>query len=114
MVDPVDLHENDEDTRAEKGSPPQPPQEPSVAVVVGDANNPQEVETEDEIERRLDYELFIIQRMNAAFTASLHMMVTIRDDLIEMGNRMDRLSRASQLCREALQARQEQEQAKQP
>lgn len=60
-------------------------------------------------EERLDYELFLIRRMRLAFESSLHMLEAARDDLVELGARMDRLQRASQLCRQALQEKKERE-----
>lgn len=54
-------------------------------------------------EARLDAELEIIEKMKQAFAAGLHMLEAARDDLVEMGNRMDRLRHASELCRKALE-----------
>jgi hypothetical protein len=64
---------------------------------------------QDDQERQLDddMELHLVRRMRLAFEASLQMLEAVRDDLVEMGDRMDRLSRASQLCREALRKKKE-------
>lgn len=55
----------------------------------------------------LDYELYAVRKMRRAFSTTLRMMEATRDDLIEMGKRIDRLAAASQACRQALRAKQE-------
>ena len=55
---------------------------------------------------RLDAELEILQKIKQTFTVSLHMLESARDDLVEMGNRMDRLREASELCRKAISEKQ--------
>jgi hypothetical protein len=59
--------------------------------------------------RLVDAELRLVRRMRLAFEASLRMMEAARDDLEEMGDRMDRLARASELCRGALRDKKERE-----
>ena len=59
-------------------------------------------EEEEQEEARLEYELQVIRRMNQAFSSSLCLLTAARDDLVEMGRRMDRLRHASQQCRRAL------------
>ncbi len=54
-------------------------------------------------EARLNVELEIVRNMRQAFTAALQMLEAARDDLIEMGLRMDRLQQASVQCRTAWQ-----------
>jgi len=56
---------------------------------------------EEEV-RRLEKELQMLQKMRLAFTSSLHMFEGSRRDLIELGNRMDRLRHASERCRKEL------------
>jgi hypothetical protein len=53
-------------------------------------------------EERLDRELRIVRKMRLALASTLHMFEAARDDLVELGNRMDRLRAASELCRKAL------------
>ena len=65
--------------------------------------NDQEEHSEEEI--RLDQELELLRKMRLAFASTLHMFETVRDDLNEMGNRMDRLRTASELCRKAIVAK---------
>jgi hypothetical protein len=60
-----------------------------------------DVTTVEEEERSLEYELALVRKVRLAMTASLHMLETARDDLEEMGNRMDRLQVSSQVCRQA-------------
>lgn len=50
-----------------------------------------------------DIELELIRKMRLAFGATLHMLECARDDLKAMGDRMERLRRASELCRKALE-----------
>jgi hypothetical protein len=57
---------------------------------------------EEEYEARLDYELKVIWKMRVAYASCLYMLESTRDDLVEMGNRMDRLRNVSELCRKAL------------
>ena len=64
-------------------------------------------------EARLEYELQVIRRMNQAFSSSLCMLEAARDDLVEMGHRMDRLRQASQQCRQAIHKKQASEQRQQ-
>jgi hypothetical protein len=59
--------------------------------------------------RLADAELRLVRRMRLAFEASLRMLEAARDDLEEMGDRMDRLARASELCRGALRDKKERE-----
>ena len=63
-----------------------------------------ESEEKSEEEIRLDQELELLRKMRLAFASTLHMFETVRDDLNEMGNRMDRLRTASELCRKAIMA----------
>jgi hypothetical protein len=51
---------------------------------------------------RLDAELEIVRKIKQTFAVSLQMLESARDDLVEMGNRMDRLREASELCRKAI------------
>lgn len=53
-------------------------------------------------EERLDHELRLVRKMRLALASTLHMFEAARDDLVELGNRMDRLRAASELCRKAL------------
>jgi hypothetical protein len=53
-------------------------------------------------EERLDRELRLVRKMRLALASTLHMFEAARDDLVEMGNRMDRLRAASEICRKAL------------
>jgi hypothetical protein len=53
-------------------------------------------------EERLDRELRLVRKMRLALASTLHMFEAARDDLVEMGNRMDRLRASSELCRKAL------------
>jgi hypothetical protein len=53
-------------------------------------------------EERLDRELRLVRKMRLALASTLHMFEAARDDLVELGNRMDRLRSASELCRKAL------------
>lgn len=58
---------------------------------------------------QLDLELHVIRKMRLAFEASLQMLEAVRDDLVEMGDRMDRLAAASKRCREALRNKKQRE-----
>jgi hypothetical protein len=60
-------------------------------------------------ESQLDLELHVIGKMRLAFEVSLQMFEAVRDDLEEMGRRMDRLAAASGRCRQALRDRKERE-----
>jgi hypothetical protein len=53
-------------------------------------------------ELKLDEELRILRKLKLAFAASLPMLEAAQKDLIEMGNRLDRLRIASEQCRAAL------------
>ena len=59
-------------------------------------------ELTQEREERLDRELCLVRKMRLALASTLHMFEAARDDLVEMGNRMDRLRASSELCRKAL------------
>jgi hypothetical protein len=71
----------------------------AAAAKDDDENGDEEVSPE---EARLDEELHILRKMKQAFASSLHMLEAARDDLVEMGNRMDQLRRASEVCRKAI------------
>ena len=60
-------------------------------------------------EKRLDQEIEIVQKMKQAFATSLLMLETARDDIVEMGKRMDRLRAASEACRKALAEKKQKE-----
>ena len=60
---------------------------------------------DEEEEARLDYELFLIQRMNLAFRSSLQMFECALDSLDELGKRVDQVTESSRRCREALTAK---------
>lgn len=64
-----------------------------------------------EREERLDHELRLIGKMRVAMASSLHMFEAARDSLVELGDRMDRLQAASELCRKALAEKKVREQA---
>lgn len=64
---------------------------------------------DDDEDARLDFEIQLVRKMRLAFASSLHMLEAARDDLVEIGARMDRLQAASELCRESLRAKQAQE-----
>jgi PleD family two-component response regulator len=53
-------------------------------------------------EERLDRELRLVRKMRLALASTLHMFEAARDDLVGLGNRMDRLRATSELCRKAL------------
>jgi hypothetical protein len=53
-------------------------------------------------EWKLDQELRILRKLKLAFAASLPMLEAAQNDLVEMGNRLDRLRIASEQCRAAL------------
>lgn len=55
-----------------------------------------------EREARLDLELELVRKLRVALTATLYMFESVRDDVTEMGERMDRLRLASERCRKAL------------
>ncbi|GKZ00682.1 hypothetical protein MPSEU_001020300 [Mayamaea pseudoterrestris] len=56
----------------------------------------------DDEEARLDFELHLIQKLNMAFSASLHMFESVHNGLDDLGTRIDRLTESSRKCREAL------------
>jgi D-alanyl-D-alanine dipeptidase len=56
-----------------------------------------------EEEARLDVELKVVRKMRLAFTATLKLLEAARDDLVEMGSRIDRLTTTSQKCRATLE-----------
>jgi hypothetical protein len=60
-------------------------------------------------EAQLDLEIHLIGKMRLAFEVSLQMFEAVRDDLEEMGRRMDRLAAASGRCRQALRDKTERE-----
>ena len=62
-------------------------------------------------EARLDCELEILHKMRQAFASALLMFESARDDLNELGERMDRLRSVSQACRTKLLERQRTQQA---
>lgn len=70
-------------------------------------NKPSELE-EDVV---LDYELAILRKMRVAFRSTLHMLEAARDDLVEMGQRMDRLKESSERCRTAILKKRQHEQS---
>lgn len=73
-------------------------------------DNNDEVETDEEHVATLDYELQLIRKIRLAFVSSLRMLEAAREDLVEVGNRMDRLTLASQACRQAFQDKRRREQ----
>ena len=54
-------------------------------------------------EQRLDHELRLIRKMRLAFASTLHMLEAARDSMVELGDRMERLQTASELCRTTLE-----------
>ena len=50
-------------------------------------------------------ELEVLKKMRLALGATLHMLECARDDLVALGERMDRLRVASERCRAALRGR---------
>jgi len=71
-------------------------------------NNQGAAETE-EAAALLDRELHVIRKLRLAFQASLHLLEAARDDLVAMGERVERLTVASRQCREQLLAKRENE-----
>jgi hypothetical protein len=69
----------------------------------------EEAEALREEESQLDLELRAIGKMRLAFEVSLQMFEAVRDDLEEMGRRIDRLAAASGRCRQALRDKTERE-----
>lgn len=65
-------------------------------------NQFQNEESISEAEAHLDFELTMIRKMRLAFTATLKLLEAVRDDLGELGHRMDRLTAASRRCRTLL------------
>jgi len=57
---------------------------------------------DDQLAPVLDYELEVVLKLKSAFAASLGMLESARDDILEVGLRMDRLRDASRRCREAI------------
>jgi hypothetical protein len=53
-------------------------------------------------EARMDRELEMLRKMRLAMTATLAMFEAARDDLAELGDRMDRLRIASRACRKSI------------
>lgn len=76
-------------------------------------DNPSNNETLEEESARLDVEIHLWRQINIALTSTLRMLETARDDLTEMGERMDRLTVASQRCREAMMEKDRQQQQEQ-
>ena len=56
---------------------------------------------DDYYEAKLDLELKLVKKMRLALTATLHMFEAARDDMREMGKRMDELRESSQSFRTA-------------
>jgi len=64
--------------------------------------------TEDDIDN--DPEVILLTKFRLALGSTLRMLECARDDLVRLGERMDRLTVASRECREKLEARQAQQQ----
>jgi hypothetical protein len=56
-------------------------------------------------------ELELLRKVRLALAATLHMLECARDDLVALGDRMDRLRIASEQCRVALQEKKKKETA---
>ena len=54
-----------------------------------------------------DPEVILLTKFRLALGSTLRMLECARDDLVRLGERMDRLTVASQQCREKLEAQQE-------
>lgn len=67
---------------------------PPIAAAENDSNKE---------EQKLDQELRILRKLKLALAASLPMLEAAQHDLVEMGNRLDRLRIASERCRAALE-----------
>lgn len=50
-----------------------------------------------------DPEIQLLTRVRLALSATLHLLECARDDMVALGERMDRLRLASERCREALE-----------
>ena len=81
--------------------------EPEAVVTAPQDENDRRTDDHDDVERlaSLECELQLVQKLRRTFAACLHLMEAARDDLITLGERMDRLTTASRQCREALAAR---------
>jgi hypothetical protein len=54
-------------------------------------------------------ELELLRKVRLALAATLHMLECARDDMVALGDRMDRLRVASERCRKALEEKKKQE-----
>ena len=63
---------------------------------------------EDDIDN--DPEVMLLTKFRLALGSTLRMLECARDDLVRLGERMDRLTVASRECREKLEAQQAQQQ----
>ena len=64
--------------------------------------------TEDDIDN--DPEVILLTKFRLALGSTLRMLECARDDLVRLGERMDRLTVASRECREKLEAQQAEQQ----
>ena len=58
------------------------------------------MESSSSEEEDLSAELELISKLRLAFGATLQMLEAVRDNLVIMGERMDRLQESSRKCRE--------------
>jgi hypothetical protein len=70
--------------------------DPSPKNLLEDSANTPEVPDQHALE------LELISKLRLAFGSALHMLESARDNLVVLGNRMDRLQDKSRQCREAL------------
>ena len=80
------------------------PESGSVTAPAGPGEGKKDPPLPDSDERidTLTRELHLVQKLRRTFAAVLFLMEAAQDDLIALGERLDRLTKASRQCREAL------------
>ena len=80
----------------------------SASTSSHDASKVDGQSAEDDIDN--DPEVILLTKFRLALGSTLRMLECARDDLVRLGERMDRLTVASRECREKLEAQQAQQQ----
>jgi hypothetical protein len=72
-------------------------------------NHIQQASDEAAYDRRLDTELQLVRKLRSTMTSLLHTLECARDDLTQLGDRVDKVRLASEQCRNTLAMGQETE-----
>ena len=78
-----------------------------AAQTNGNGNATEQQQTDAAYEARLDEELRVVRSIRVTMTSFLQVLETARDDLVLLGDKMDRVRTASEHCRKELMKRQQ-------